>query len=84
MSAPCPALGFVVETAGASARDTAALAETLVRHGLEGEPDAEGRVVVRREGAQATDADRGLVLEWARAAGFRDTAVGPIVDLSDS
>lgn len=91
--------GFVVHVAmrpAAIAIERDALANSLRRlletHGLEGGgpwprgggPVADVALMVRRVGAQATDADRQLVVEWAaRWASTASVAVGDLVDLSD-
>ena len=74
MSAPCPILGFVV-TARLRSTDTGAdseslhdsLIEVLESNGLMADRgDRRLEYVVSREGSQATQADRELVLEWAK------------------
>jgi uncharacterized protein YggL (DUF469 family) len=94
MSAPCPALGFVITIAlrpNVSDADIDTLVDDLLdfleSHGLQsggaGEMTLEF-VVITREGGQVTDADRGLVREWsARWSDHAEISVGEIVDLSD-
>ena len=93
MSAPCPALGFVITVAlrpSAGEADIDALVDDLIdfleSHGLQtgGAGDTTLEFVVNREGSQATDADRALVREWAaRWSDHAEISVGDIVDLSD-
>jgi uncharacterized protein YggL (DUF469 family) len=93
MSAPCPALGFVITVALRSSTgeaDIDALVDDLIdfleSHGLQtgGAGDRTFEFVVNREGGQATDADRALVRDWAaRWADHAEIRVGDIVDLGD-
>jgi uncharacterized protein YggL (DUF469 family) len=93
MSAPCPALGFVVTVAlrsNTGEADIDALVDDLIdyleSHGLQtgGAGDRTLEFVVNREAGQATDADRSLVRDWAtRWADHAEIKVGDIVDLSD-
>lgn len=92
MSAPCPILGFIVTIAFRGDPSPAerqqvvgSLIERLERHDLTGtlRSDREVDVSVRREGSQATDADRALVLAWsAEWTGRAAITVGDVVDLS--
>ena len=74
LSAPCPVLGFtVVIELHASVADAggealrSALGELLESNGLTmtGGGRRHARFEVRREGSQATEADRRLVADWA-------------------
>ena len=72
MSAPCPIFGFVVrariigESADADAL-RADLVEFLEANGLEIASSRRGfEYVISRDGSQATNSDRELVLEWAK------------------
>jgi hypothetical protein len=92
MSAPCPVYGFtlgIVSLTGAPIADperlVADLIEYLEPHGLvvDVARDIEGAHIIRREGSQATDADRELTREWARR--WSDVAhvrVSDLIDLS--
>jgi hypothetical protein len=92
MSAPCPIFGFIVTIAprdDGSATERAALvrdlADTLEPHGLAVERGTGGviELVVHREGAQATDADRDLVRPWAvRWADRATIVIGDLIDLA--
>ena len=86
MSAPCPLLGFVVAIAGDDARRralSAELAALLGAHGLAATPAGLGHIAVTRDGSQATDADRRLVLAWAAGHAAGDAiSVSDVRDLS--
>lgn len=94
MSAPCPALGFVITIAlrsNITEADIDALVDDLLdfveSHGLQsggaGAMTLEF-VVITREGGQVTDADRELVRGWAaRWSDYAEISVGEIVDLDD-
>ena len=92
MTAPCPMLGFTVtvelrgDASAAERREiVASLVGLLERHDLTGtvRGDRVIDVVVRRDGSQATDADRALVRAWAAAWTARAAiAVGDVVDLT--
>ena len=91
MSAPCPTLAFSVtltlsDDISDSERDALIrdLVALLDRHGLSGARRGRGtELVVRREGSQATDADRALVRAWAdRRADRLGVAVGDLRDLA--
>ncbi|MGH7616936.1 MAG: 50S ribosome-binding protein YggL [Gemmatimonadaceae bacterium] len=90
MSAPCPTFGFIVRVTGTSPASAAELdalrddlVETLEANGLvmTGGGRQTLEFVVSREGAQATDRDRILVLEWAGR--FGRTAAIDVSDLVD-
>ena len=93
MSSACPILGFMVTAelhASSADLEADALIDSLARlleaNGLtmRGGGARSRRLEVRREGSQATDADRRLVLEWAEAgAHVARITVSQIVDLSD-
>jgi uncharacterized protein YggL (DUF469 family) len=93
MSAPCPALGFIITIdlrPSVSEADIDTLVDDLIdlleSHGLQtgGGGDTTLEFVVNREGGQATDADRALVRDWAaRWSDHAAISVGDIVDLSD-
>lgn len=92
MSAPCPTFGFIVTIAprdDVSETERAALvrelADTLEPHGLSIERGTGGviELVVYRDGAQATDADRDLVRPWAdRWADRASIVIGDLIDLA--
>lgn len=87
MSAPCPIFGFVVHTA--AGRDAHALArvlkERLATSGLvvdETERSA-ATLVITREGSQATESDRQLVIDLLEDdASARGATVSQLVDLT--
>jgi uncharacterized protein YggL (DUF469 family) len=93
MSAPCPNFGFVVTArlrgAGGDA-DANALADDLIRV-LESNElvtdrgvDRHLEYVVSREGSQATQADRELVLDWAeRWRSIAEIEVSDLIDLKE-
>jgi uncharacterized protein YggL (DUF469 family) len=93
MSAPCPALGFVITVAlraNIGEADIDVLVDDLIdfleSHGLQtgGAGDTTLEFVVTREGGQATDADRAAVREWAaRWSDHAEISVGDVVDLGD-
>jgi hypothetical protein len=66
MSAPCPRFGFIITAASMQAAE--ALRHVLIEHpattGLEIEPSADNSstLIVTREGSQATDGDRQLIM----------------------
>ena len=92
MSAPCPILGFTIQielhdfiddSRGEALRT--ALEELLESNGLTmaGGGRRRSRFVVRREGSQATEADRRLVLAWAAERGeVADVSVSDLIDLN--
>jgi uncharacterized protein YggL (DUF469 family) len=92
LSAPCPILGFTIQielrdsvddSRGAALR--AALDELVESNGLTmaGGGRRRSRFVVRREGSQATEADRRLVLTWAaERSEVADVRVSELVDLN--
>jgi uncharacterized protein YggL (DUF469 family) len=92
MTAPCPSLGFTVvlrlhSDVSEAERDTLIddLIGVLERHGLSaaGRGDHTMEFVVRRDGSQATDADRAIVRDWAARWTARVTAdVGDLADLA--
>jgi hypothetical protein len=92
MSAPCPTFGFVVRAAPRSGSDADKkmlnddLVAYLETHGL---CASHGRRAleysISREGSQATNADRELVLAWAdKWMPVADIDVSDLVDLSES
>jgi len=88
MTAPCPAFGFVVRVALRSSHDAISdhLAELLEKNGLSSRAvgATAGEYVVTRDGTQATNADRELVIEWARRwAGVADVRVSDLIDLHE-
>ena len=95
MSPPCPTFGFTLTLTfaeGASEADYEAMIDDLFamleQHGLTaaGHGDqATLEFVVRRDGSQATDADRAIVREWADRGTDRVAAsVGDVVELTPS
>jgi hypothetical protein len=86
MSAPCPIFGFIVRASSldAARRLRAELAERLSENGLLVDAARDrASLVVTREGSQATDSDRHLVidlLEGELNAG--DATVSDLVDLA--
>ena len=66
MSAPCPTFGFIVRTA--PSQDTSELRRALARRlGAAGllvdeSGDRAGAIVITRDGSQATESDRQLVI----------------------
>ena len=90
MSAPCPTFGFVVaarlRNAGAGS-DTlvGSLSQLLEANGLEmSRSDRSLEYIVSREGTQATQADRELVLSWAdRWSELADIEVTDLMDLGE-
>jgi len=90
MTAPCPILGFTITiTLHTAEREKilASLVELLDRNDLTGAVRGNRvvDVVVRREGSQATDADRALVRTWATdwSTGAQ-IAIGDVVDLTSA
>ena len=87
MSAPCPIFGFVIHTAAGHDAHTLArvLRERLATSGLvvnETERSA-ATLVVTREGSQATESDRQLVIELLDGdANARGATVSQLVDLT--
>lgn len=85
MSAPCPTFGFTVRLPRENADFLAALNSMLEAHGLQS--DIVSRVpitlAVSREGTQATDADRALVIAWAADRGEIPVSVSEIIDLQE-
>jgi len=92
MSAPCPILGFVVVAVrhadtSDSQHDAMVndLVDTLEANGLMmgRSGDRVLDLAIRREGTQATDADRQLVVAWAaRWTGVATITVSELVDLN--
>ena len=92
MSAPCPILGFVVvaalrATTAGSQRDAMVdeLVATLEENGLVmgGGGDRVLQYEISRDGAQAADADRLLILAWAaRWTRVATITVSELVDLN--
>ena len=92
VSAPCPILGFTIlielhdsvdDARGEALRS--ALAELLETNGLtmEGGGRRRSRFVVRREGSQATEADRRLVEAWgAERSDVAAVSVSELMDLN--
>ena len=94
MSAPCPILGFMlsltfdVDTSDAE-RDAMLddLIAILDRQGLaaQGHRGRTMELSVRRDGSQATDADRAILHDWAaRWDPWVAVEIGDIMDLSRS
>lgn len=89
MSAPCPDFGFIVTIRSAASRSPAIVADLLsVLEANDLSADVRGigtqEVVVRRDGAQATHADREVVRAWADPwIGVATIAIGDIVDLEN-
>ena len=92
MSQPCPQLGIILcvarhastaSSAAAALRDD--LFHLLEANGLSASTSSNQReYVISREGGQATDVDRQLLLEWsARWAQLASIAVSPVTDVSD-
>jgi len=92
LSAPCPVLGFTIlielHASVADARGDAlrsALGELLASNGLTmtGGGRRRARFEVRREGSQATEADRRLVAAWAEEqSDVARVDVSELVDLN--
>jgi hypothetical protein len=89
MSAPCPALGFVVHVTPRPGHEdemnllVADLEALLDTHGLTMSPSGHRGYALRREGSQATQMDRELVLAWAeRWTRVADIRVSDITDLA--
>lgn len=92
MSAPCPILGFTIQIELRDSIDDSrgealrtALEELVESNGLTmaGGGRRRSRFVVRREGSQATEADRRLVLAWAAERGeVADVSVSDLIDLN--
>jgi uncharacterized protein YggL (DUF469 family) len=93
MSAPCPVFGFVVRatidaTVGRETIDALIddLVELLEANGMTmgGGGDRLLEFVISRDGAQATDTDRQLVIEWAGSwAHVARFDVSDLVDLNE-
>jgi uncharacterized protein YggL (DUF469 family) len=91
MSAPCPALGFVVTMRPVTVdADLDVIVDDFLDHveshdlQTAGSGEAVLSFVVRREGSQATDADRASIREWsARWSTLAAIEIGDIVDLGD-
>ncbi len=85
MSAPCPTFGFTVRLQRNDADLLSALRALLDEHGLESYvvSRAPTTLAVSREGTQATDADRALVVAWAAGRGDAVTSVSEIIDLQE-
>ena len=93
MSAPCPVFGFVLRAIfePSVARDQVEafrddLIELLEPNGLmtSGGGDRVLEYVITREGTQATDMDRRLVIDWARRWGKVATiTVSDLADLNE-
>lgn len=91
MTAPCPALGFVVSMHFASSLTDGARAElrkawlgVLEERGLEceGADSKASAYVVSSEAAQATEDDRVAIVRWlADLPQVAESEVGPLVDL---
>lgn len=87
MSAPCPTFAFVVsvQSSGDASLANAIITEFLTlleRNALAAERRGPSEFVVRREGSQATHADRELVQEWSqRFNGGATITVGDIIEL---
>ena len=85
MSAPCPSFGFVVRTtpdrdAGALRRS---LTERLAPAGLVVDDRQERSIVITREGSQATESDRQLVIGLlADELNAGDATVSDLIDLN--
>jgi len=90
MTAPCPAFGFVILVEPRATVDFTALADDLRRV-----TQANGLVITRRpralafeitrEGAQATQADRELLLDWAtRWNRVADIAISDLEDMNSA
>jgi uncharacterized protein YggL (DUF469 family) len=94
VSAPCPVLGFVVSFQVDQMPDEQRrtlwedFVRTIERRGLccdQGTSGAMSSHVVQAEAAQATEADREAVLEWARVHGaIISIDVGPLIDLASA
>lgn len=92
VSAPCPVLGFTIlielQDSADDSRGEAlrrALAELLETNGLAmvGGGRRRARFEVRREGSQATEADRRLVTAWgAEQADVARISVSDLIDLN--
>lgn len=93
MSAPCPVLGFYVRLDVRSGTETAeelrqSLAELLDSEDLVADErdERDDRALawaVHREGAQATEADRQIVIDWSeRSAAAGVVTVSDLVDLN--
>jgi uncharacterized protein YggL (DUF469 family) len=92
MSAPCPVFGFVLTIRvheSMSDTDADAFMVELIRfleaNGLTAHGTAARiiELVISRDGSQATDADRELVVEWlSRRANVGTQEVSDLIDLS--
>jgi hypothetical protein len=82
MSAPCPMFGFIVRAAD---RDAGALrrrlAQQLAPIGLAVDEHRDHSIVVTRDGSQATESDRQLVIDLLE--GELDAADATVSDLVD-
>jgi uncharacterized protein YggL (DUF469 family) len=91
MSSACPIYGFEFVyhlrdglSEDASNRVWRSFVETVECHGLSagGGGDIHWRHVITRDGGQATDADRVVLLAWAEACDeITDASAGPLIDL---
>lgn len=85
MTAPCPTLGFTVDIDAAPDRAAlfAELAALLETNDLTGTRRLPNRMIVTREGSQATVQDRDVVAAWAKHHTSAATIlVSDITDLS--
>jgi hypothetical protein len=89
MSAPCPILGFVVRVTERSQLSASAvraiLLDAVADNGLEVQPmgDRPAAFALTREGSQATEADRQLVIRHLEGkVAPADVHVSDIVDLA--
>ena len=85
MSAPCPSFGFVVRTP--AGRDAGALCRSLTERlapaGLVVDDRRESSIVITREGSQATESDRQLVIGLlADELHAGDATVSDLIDLN--
>ena len=85
MSAPCPSFGFVVRTAAGRDADALrrSLTERLAPAGLVVDDRRATSIVIIREGSQATESDRQLVIGLlAGELNAGDATVSDLIDLN--
>ena len=93
MSAPCPTFGFIVTTRlreSSTGADSDSLVDDLIEVlesndlSMGGGGDRVLEYVVSRDGGQATQADREIVLQWAeRWTAIAEIDVSDLIDLQD-
>lgn len=85
MSAPCPTFGFTVRLHHENADFLAALNALLEEHGLASDVVSRAplTLAVSREGTQATDTDRALIIAWAARRAEIPVSVSELFDLQE-